>query len=201
MPQAAQAYDGNLLTFLHIPARQRRVRGDTGAEQGCRYVEVECIGDVQNEVLVHHDFFGVAALGDGVINVGGIIGPHATIEAVLLHSGLALLALAAGIDQAAHADAVPHLELSDLLPHSGDHAGDLMADGQRKVRFAPLVADGVDIRVADSCGLNVDDDVIGARLAALDGHDLEGLVRAGLLQGFSRNSHGDHGTPQPPDLA
>jgi hypothetical protein len=50
-----------------------------------------------------------------------------------------------------------------------DDAGDLMADGQREVRLAPFVADGVDVAVADARRPDVDDDIVGTRIASLDG--------------------------------
>ena len=56
-----------------------------------------------------------------------------------------------------------------------------MTNGQREVRLTPFVANGVNIRVADARSLDVDDDVIGARLATLDGHNLKRFVWACLL--------------------
>ena len=70
-----------------------------------------------------------------------------------------------------------------------DDAGDLVADGQREVRLAPFVADGVDVAVADSGGLDVDDHVIGPGVAAFDVGNLERLVGAGLLQCLDGESH------------
>src|SRR5690606_6697730 len=75
--------------------------------------------------------------------------------------------------------------------HGGDDAGDFVADGEGEVRLAPLVADGVDVAVADAGGLDVDDDVVGARVAALDRRDAEGLIGPGLLQGLHGEGHGD----------
>ena len=61
-----------------------------------------------------------------------------------------LLALAAGVDEAADADAVADLVLGDLGADLGDDAGDLVAGHQRVVDLAPLAVDGVDVGVADA---------------------------------------------------
>ena len=137
----------------------------------------------------------VATLRDGPVDVFRVIGANVAVQAVLLHSGLALLALSAGVDEATDADAVTNLKLGDVLAHRGDNSGNLMADGQREVSLSPLITNGVDIRVADTRGLDVDNYIILARVAALDFHDLEWCIGRGLLKCFSLNWHENHPTP------
>src|SRR5699024_2622633 len=140
--------------------------------------------------LVDDHLLGVAALGDGPVDIGGVVGAHVPLEAALLESRTALLAGAAGVDQAAHAAAIADLPGRHGLTDLFDDAGDLMADGQREVRLAPLVADGVDVAVADPGGPEVDDHVIGPGIAPLDGRVPERLIRSGLLQGLDGDRHG-----------
>ena len=56
-----------------------------------------------------------------------VVGADVALEAVLLLAGLAVLALAAGVDHAADADAVADLVLGDLGADLLDDAGDLVA--------------------------------------------------------------------------
>ncbi|MNY36537.1 hypothetical protein D3C86_1710320 [compost metagenome] len=75
----------------------------------------------------------------------------------------------AGIDEAADADVVADLELRDLGADGFHDTGNLMAGNDRIDGVLPLVADGVDVRVADAGIFDVDDDVVIVRLAAFEG--------------------------------
>ena len=76
---------------------QRRVGGDAGAQQRSRGVELEAVGDPQDEVLVDDDVVGVAAVGDGPVAVDGPVGLGVAADAVLLVALDAVLARAAAI--------------------------------------------------------------------------------------------------------
>jgi hypothetical protein len=76
-------------TFLPGPASQRRIGCDARARQRCR-PSSPMPGDVQDEVLVHHDVGGVAAVGRAAVPVGGA--KVFSLEAVLF---LALAAASA----------------------------------------------------------------------------------------------------------
>ena len=99
-----------------------------------------------------------------------------TLEAVLLLAGLAVLALAAGVHEAADADPVADGVLRDLGADLADHAGDLVAGHHREQGLAPLLAGLVDVGVADAGVRDVDHHVVRARVAALDGAALERLA-------------------------
>src|SRR5699024_4313307 len=194
--EPAQAQHGHLLgpavdLLAGAPAAQRGVGGDAGAQQRCGLVEGDLVGDAQHEPLVDHDLLGVAALGDGAVDVDRVVGADVALEAVLLLPGAALEAGAARVHHAAHAHAVADLPVGDVRADGGDDARDLVADGEREARLAPLVANGVDVAVADPGGGDVDDHVAGPRVAALDGGDAERLIGAGLLQGLDGERHGD----------
>ena len=133
------------------------------------------IGD--HEVLGHDDVGGVAALGDGAVTVDGAVGAGVAGEAVLLLAGLAVDALAAGVDHAADADPVADGVLGHVGADLGDDAGDLVAGNQRVGLRAPVAADSVDVGVADAGVLDLDQDVVRADVAALDGGGDERLGR------------------------
>ena len=89
--------------------------------------------------------------------------------AVLLSPGLAVVALAAGVDETADADVVADLVLGHLGADRGDDAGDLVAGHDGVVGLAPLALDGVDVGVADARELDVEGHVVRPDVAALDG--------------------------------
>src|SRR5699024_9617825 len=131
--------------------------GDARAQQRGGDVEVEGVGDPADEAFADDDLLGVAALGDRAVDVGGVVGAEISSQAVLLLTGRALLAFAAGVDHAAHAHPVADLPAGDRVTDGLDDPGDLVADGEREVLLTPFVADGVDVAVADA-GCPVDGD-------------------------------------------
>ena len=62
-------------------------------------------------------------------------------------------------------------------PTSVTIAGDLVAGDERVGRRTPVAADGVDVGVADAGELDLDQDVVRADVAALDGGAGERLGR------------------------
>src|SRR5699024_5185858 len=168
---------------------QRLIGGDARAQQRGGDVEVERVGDPADEAFVDDDLLGVAALGDRAVDVGGVVGADISSQAVLLLTGRALLAFAAGVDQAAHAHPVADLPVGDRVTDGLDDPGDLVADGEREVRLTPFVADGVDVAVADAGCSDVDDHVIGARGPTFDHAHTERLIGAGLLQCLDGDAH------------
>ena len=76
-----------------------------------------------------------------------------------------------------------------------------MAHCQGEVRLTPLVADGVNIGVANTCSLDINDHIVFARIAALNFYDFEWCFRAFLLQYFALNCHAHDPTRNPTDLA
>src|SRR5699024_2695105 len=192
--EPAEADDGDLLgrpvvLLAGSPAGQRLIGGDARAQQRGGDVEVEGVGDPADEAFVDDDLLGVAALGDRAVDVGGVVGADISSQAVLLLTGRALLAFAAGVDQAAHAHPVADLPVGDRVTDGLDDPGDLVADGEREVRLTPFVADGVDVAVADAGCPDVDDHVIGARGATFDHAHTERLIGAGLLQCLDGDAH------------
>ena len=85
------------------------------------------------------------------------------------------MAAAAGIDVAAHADAVPRRVAGHAGADGVDDADDLMPRDQRVGPLTPVAARGVDVRMADADELDADGHVVLAQLAARDGHRLQRL--------------------------
>jgi hypothetical protein len=81
-------------------------------------------------------------------------------DAVLLQARLAVVALAAGVDHAADAHAVADRELGDAGADLGDDAGDLVAGDHREDGLAPALLGLVDVGVADTGELDVDQNVV-----------------------------------------
>ena len=113
-------------TRLPGPAPQCRsgeYSGDARAQQRRGGVQRDRVGDAQHVVLVDDDRAAVAALGRLTVAADAVVGAdHAAVVAVLLLTGLAVLAFAAGVDEAADADAVADLVLGDLGADLGDDA-------------------------------------------------------------------------------
>ena len=104
-----------------------------------------------------------AVLADSV--VGADI---ATAGAVLLHAGLAVLALAAGIDEAPHANPVADREFAYFRTDLGDDARDLVTGNHRVARLTPLGAHGMNIGVADPGEVDVEAHIVRPDIAAGD---------------------------------
>lgn len=176
--QPAHAHDGDPLPRTGAEAPQRRVGRDPRAQQGCGRLEGDLVRDPAGEVLTDGEALRVAAGGRaavGVVAVGpqGARQPAGRPGAELLLAGPAHLALAAGVDHAAHADLVTDLEAGDRVSDPGDDAGDLVAGRERELRRAPLLAAGVDVGVADPGVLDVEVDVVRSGLGDRDRRAVE----------------------------
>ena len=195
MAETAHADDGDLGAFGDAPGAQRRVGGDAGAQQWRDGGGVEVLGDVEGERLGDDDGLRVTTGGRApVVTVDAVVGTDG-VRAVVLLALLAPFALTARVDEATDTGTVADLELGDVGTDLGDAADDLVAGHHGVIHRAPLAADGVDVGVADSGVLDLDADVVGAQVAALDGAGLEGLVGGnGLVAGNSR-SHDADATP------
>ena len=116
VPEPAETDHGDMLARPRLPVAQRRVGRDPGAQQGCGLLELDRVGHAHHEVLVHHDVRRVAAFGDRAVPVDRAVGLGVAGDAVLLFALQAVLAHAAGVDHAPHADAVAARVGTDLRP-------------------------------------------------------------------------------------
>ena len=76
----------------------------------------------------------------------------------------------------------------DLGADLGDDADDLVAGHDRERLGAPVAVDGVDVGVADAGVLDLDEDVVGSDVAALDGGGGQRLAGGG--GGVGVDAHG-----------
>ena len=189
MAQSAEPQHGYLLARSDVPLGDRRIGGDAGAQQrSCRH-EVQGIGNTANKPLIDDDFLRVAALSDSSVDIPGVVSTDRPVEARLLLPCLALLTVSARVDQTSDAYSVSRFVLRDLGTNSLNDSGNLMTDGQREVRLAPLVANGVNVRMTDSSSFNVDDDVVGTRVSSFNLDNFERPVRSILLKRLDDDGH------------
>ena len=109
---------------------------------------------------------GIAALGEVAVFVLLPVGEGDATFAVLFFSGPATGAGAVGVNDDADANEVAHFELRDGGANGFDGADDLMTRHHWVDRVAPLIADGVDVGVADAAPLDSDVDIVVVELAA-----------------------------------
>jgi hypothetical protein len=90
--------------------------------------------------------------------------PTNQMWAVVLVIALALLALQARPDLSSNTHAVSDLDAGDLVTDLDSVANDLVANADRKRNFAPAPVDGVDIGGTHAAALDLDIDIVGAKL-------------------------------------
>ena len=177
MSEAAHAEDGNARAGTHLIVLQRRVGGDTGAQEGRAGRKIQFGRDAEREVLAHGEAPRVAAGRRVTVSVGAV-GPQGARRrrAPLLVAGFAHLADTAGADHAAHPHAVPHLEGGHAGADLGDGADELVAGHERVGHGTPLASGGVDVGVADA---RVGDIEVDFAFAGFSDVDLEGVELGG----------------------
>jgi len=128
-------------------------------------------------MVAHHDMVGVAALADRlIVAVGAVVGLDTAFAAEHFPPLEALVAGHAAVDHAADRDRVADGMARHLVADRGDGADDLVAGDDRVARPAPVVAAGVEIAVADAGVSDLDRNVVGPKIAALELHRLQRLV-------------------------
>lgn len=78
------------------------------------------------------------------------------------------MAVATTIHHATHARQVTDFELADLVTHGRDTANDLMARHRRVNGVLPFITGGMQIGMANTTVENINLNVIGAQVTALD---------------------------------
>jgi hypothetical protein len=115
-------------------------------------------------VFFDDNTIGIAAIGDASkVYVWRVVGEgHVGTE--LLETGLALGAVAVGVNQAADCSKVAGLEPGDCGADLGDTTDDFMSwnAGIDSGRPAPLITDLVEVRVADTAEKDFDLNVVFA---------------------------------------
>lgn len=172
--------DGDSLAGAGTGLLETLVDGDTGAENGGDGLKVALLGDASD----------VDGLGNGVLlerAVDGVSGEE-SLGAEGLIRGLAVAAAQARAVEPLDTGVVTDLDVVDKLAASNDNTGTLVATdkGQLGVE-GPVTHHGVEIGVADTGVLDIDEDLIGTGL--LDG-DLLVLGGSTVLLDNLRPLHG-----------
>src|SRR6266566_9496774 len=169
--KSAEADHANFLALGDAPMMHRRVGRDPGAKQRRGSSEIKVGWEAQNEVFIDDDAFGVTAVGDASEVLVRRIEGKDHVRAELLETSLALCAGAVRIDHAADRGEIPGLVLGDCRPDLDNTADDLVAGDNRIIRgheLAPLVADRMEIGVADAAEEDLDLHVPVSWIATVD---------------------------------
>ena len=121
-------------------------------------------------MLFDDNTVGIAAIGDASkVHIWSVVG-EGHVWAELLETGLTLVAVSVGVNQAADCSKIAGLELSDCGTDVGDTADDLMSGnaGIDSGHHAPLVTDLVEVRVTDTTEKDFDLNVVFAGIAPRD---------------------------------
>src|SRR3546814_20287806 len=106
------------------------------------------MADAQHVSFGHDDLLGITSQRmAGRIRGYAVVGANHVI-AVVFQPVLALIAMLAAIDDAAHAQQVPRLEARNLCPHRGPPPDNFVAWPPGLVRTPPLRTHPVKIRLA-----------------------------------------------------
>ena len=155
---------------------ERRIRGDPVTQERRDTSKGHALLDPQGKLFPDDDMGGVAALrGRLPVEFGAVVREGDVFLAELLLVGPAGLAGAAGVHQAADARQVADLEAPNLLPRGNDRADNFMPRHTRVGGRPPLRPGRVDVGVADAAVGDLDDDVVGPRIAAVEAKGLQRL--------------------------
>lgn len=184
---------------------QRRIGGDARAQQRRDGGQIALVMvDLQDEAFLDHDMVGIAAEGVATQHgVGAVIGADETgLLAILLLAVMAGGAVAAAVDHAADADQITDLVFGHGIADRSHAPDNLMAGNARIQRALPLAARGVEVGVADAAIEDVDRNIVGLRVAALERIGRErGLGRLGgiALGGSGHGSSSGKSITRPND--
>ncbi len=210
--EAAKADDTDLVALANLEVTKRGIGGDAGAQKRRDGLEIEAFGHVHDETLLDNDLLGIAAEGERavgfwifVVALAVVIGEGRRFLAILLEVFLAGRAFAAGVDHAADTGPVADLQLLDMGADFHDLADDLVAGHHRVERVVPVVANLMEIGVADAGVENLDLDIVRAGFAPLEIERDKRRLRVvggiafdfdhgGILESFWREKAGRSGT-------
>src|SRR6266403_2231884 len=122
-------------------------------------------------MFIDNDAFGVAAVGHASEVLVRRVVREDHVRAKLLKASLALCTGAVRIDHAADGGEIPGLVLGDCRPDLDNAADNLVAGDNRIIRgheLAPLVADRMEIGVADAAEQDFDLHIAVSWIATVD---------------------------------
>ena len=170
--EPAETNDANFFAFRDAPVAHRRVRGDSGAEQGSGAGQVKIFGNAKDEAITDHDAIGIPAIGDATeMLIGSVVGVRC-VDTELLEACFALGTGAIGIDQAANSGEVAGSEFFYRGADLSDAADDFVP-GNAGISGGhegfPFVADGMKVGVAYTAKENFDLYVVIGWIPSRDG--------------------------------
>src|SRR4051812_43284672 len=166
MTQPSESDDTDFLPFPHFPPLKRRVSSDAGTEQWRSRGQVQVLRHAEHECFVHDNCFGISTVGNAAGDfVLAIISERHPVLAKLFIAITATGTGPARIDHASYCRDIPFLEPL----HGGtcfDHAADNFMPWNAWVNCVlPLIARGMQIRVADTAIENLYLHILRARFA------------------------------------
>ncbi len=189
--ETAQADDSDFPAFADVPAAQRGIGRDAGAEERGGGGQVRQGGHAQRKRFIHDDGLGIAAIGGAaVLGVRAVVGEGGAAFAQLLQTGPAGFALATRIHQAADGGQVAFPEFFDAGAGAHD-ASDNFVTGHAGIGGAiPFIARLMHVGVANAAVENLEFNLLRPRVAAGEGkrHQRRGGAQRGVSFGRLHNS-------------
>mmetsp|Transcript_26816 Transcript_26816/g.72329 ORF Transcript_26816/g.72329 Transcript_26816/m.72329 type:complete len:246 (+) Transcript_26816:813-1550(+) len=180
--QAAEAHDAHAHARACTKILEGIVHGDCSAHEGPRLFQGVRLGNLDGVLLVNDHLRRVAtegvhaleslAQGRSAILVDAVVSPRHSPVTILLIALLAVLALSAAVNDAAHAHVVALLELGYLGAHGHANARELVARHTR-VHATQVTLSDVQVTVAHAAVLHLHLHVEVAKCAALEVHRAE----------------------------
>ena len=183
MTEPAKAEDADSLVGSRPPAGERRIGGDPRAQERRGILQLQTLGDLNDEALVDNDLLAVPALGRAALGVARAVRSDPSPTAVLFVSRTAIAAHTAGFDEASDAGMVTGGEPRYLAADRRDDTGDLVAGDERKQGSTGLVFDVRDVGVADAAVGDIDQDVARTDVTSLNRDAVKALSSACRGQG------------------
>ena len=139
MSQPTDPDNAHFFARSDVPVAQRRVSGDTRAQQRCDGGQLLFrMAHAQHVALMDDDLLGIAPEGvAGGILRWAVVGEHHVI-AVVFQTVLTLLARFTAIDHTADAHQIAHDKACDLVAYCGHPANDFMARHAGVERSGPF---------------------------------------------------------------
>src|ERR1700722_20619733 len=126
------------------------------------------VRNAQHLVFVDYNSVGIPSIGRRSLFIAAVVSPYRLQGTVLFEASLARPTGATRIDEAADTHFVSHFVFRHLVPDRSDDSGDFMPGHHGENRLflivTPLVSGLVNIGMTDTAILNVNDDIVLARL-------------------------------------
>ncbi|MNC31645.1 hypothetical protein D3C75_799730 [compost metagenome] len=168
MSKPAKPDHRDFLTRSSSPVAQRRISGNTGAQKRRGGVQLNTVRNTNHKILRYDDMCGITALCIVPVLVNSPIRAGHSIEAILLLTLFAARAFSARINHTAHTYPVTDGIFGNLRSNPGDNPGDFVPRNKGILNRPPLATGSMNVRVANTCELNFNEDIMRLKLSALN---------------------------------